>query len=224
MQKGFEKMIEKGIFFTNFRCASIKLIPKKSSGEKINNWHPINLLSNVYKVYSKAYSNRLKKNLDRCSSSSQKAYSSTKLIQKAIINVIAKSKDENMALALLAIDFAKAFDTVSHDYIIEILRFLNFSPYMIKIFKTMCNIKKACILTESGQPHFLTFFLGWHKATPLQVSSFSSHWNHCYGSWHFLLKNQKRSLILETQHQIHLLLRMSQSSLKAWQITLNRLN
>ncbi len=59
MQKGFEKMIEKGIFLTNFRFASIKLIPKKSCEEKINNWCPISLLSNVYKVYSKAYSNSL---------------------------------------------------------------------------------------------------------------------------------------------------------------------
>ena len=60
---------------------------------------------------------RLKKNLDRCTSSTQKAYSSTKLIQEAvfnIINVIAKSKDENKALALLTIDFAKVFDTAQY--------------------------------------------------------------------------------------------------------------
>ena len=61
--KGFEVMIEKGEFYPNLRTASIKLIPKKGNCEQIKNWRPISLLSNIYKIYSKAFANRLKRNI-----------------------------------------------------------------------------------------------------------------------------------------------------------------
>ncbi len=42
----------------NFRSASIKLIPKKGDTTQIKNWRPISLLSNMYKIISRAVNNR----------------------------------------------------------------------------------------------------------------------------------------------------------------------
>jgi hypothetical protein len=44
-----------------FSTAQIKLIPKKGDTSKIKNWRPIRLLSNFYKILSRAINNRLKK-------------------------------------------------------------------------------------------------------------------------------------------------------------------
>jgi hypothetical protein len=44
-----------------FRSADIKLIPKKENTGEIKNWRPISLLSNFYKIVSRAINNRLKK-------------------------------------------------------------------------------------------------------------------------------------------------------------------
>ena len=64
-------MIEKGEFYSNLRTASIKLKPKTGDSEQIRNWRPISLLSNNYKVYSKAFANRLKRNIDQNMSKTQ---------------------------------------------------------------------------------------------------------------------------------------------------------
>jgi hypothetical protein len=44
-----------------FLSADLKLIPKKDDVSDIKNWRPISLLSNFYKVISRAINNRLKK-------------------------------------------------------------------------------------------------------------------------------------------------------------------
>jgi hypothetical protein len=43
-----------GRLTTNFRSASIKLIPKKGDLTNLKNWRPISLLSNMYKIISRA--------------------------------------------------------------------------------------------------------------------------------------------------------------------------
>ena len=97
-------MVEKEELYPNLRTASIKLIPKKGDCSMIKNWRPISLLSIVYKIFSKAFANRLKRIIDSNTSDSQKAYSKTKVIHEAI-------------------DFKKAFDSVSHEYILKIFKF-----------------------------------------------------------------------------------------------------
>ena len=59
--KGFEVMVEKEELYPKLRTASIKLIPKKGVCSMIKNWRPISLLSNVYKIFSKAFANRLQR-------------------------------------------------------------------------------------------------------------------------------------------------------------------
>jgi hypothetical protein len=49
-----------GILTTNFRSACFKLIPKKGDVSKLKNWRPITLLSNMYKIISRAINNQLK--------------------------------------------------------------------------------------------------------------------------------------------------------------------
>ena len=86
--KGFEAMVEKEELYPNLRTASIKLIPKKGNCSMIKNWRPISLLSNVYKIFSKVFANRLKRIIDSNTSDSQKAYSKTKVIHEALMNIL----------------------------------------------------------------------------------------------------------------------------------------
>ena len=58
--------------------------------------------------------------------------------------------DEQKELAMFLIDFKKAFESISHDYLIDLLTFFNVSPHMIKMFKTMLNSKMAGIQTTDG--------------------------------------------------------------------------
>ena len=161
--QGFESMVEQGIFYPSLRTASIKLIPKKGDKRLINNWRPISLISNITKVYTKAFCNRLKKIIDKLTSNSQKAYSTKKVINETLVNILQcmkLSNDEQKELAMILIDFKKAFDSVSHVYLIELLTFFNISPHMIKIFKTMLNGKMAGIQTSDGLTEIFMILVG----------------------------------------------------------------
>ena len=56
-KKGLDNQTLPGSFLT----AQIKLIPKKGDTKKIGNWRPISLLSNFYKIISRAINNRSRK-------------------------------------------------------------------------------------------------------------------------------------------------------------------
>ena len=101
-------MVEQGIFYPSLRTASIKLIPKKGDKKLINNWRPISLISNITKVYTKAFCKILSKNLDKLTSNSQKAYSTKKVINETLVNILQCMKlanNEQKELAMILIDF-----------------------------------------------------------------------------------------------------------------------
>ena len=67
---------------------------------------------------------------------------------------------EHKELAMVLIDFKKAFDSISHKYLIELSTFFNVSPHMIKIFKTMLNSKMAGIQTSDGLSNIFLILVG----------------------------------------------------------------
>ena len=117
----------KGELTQNFRCASVRLIPKKGNTDKLNNWRPISLLSNFYKIISRALNNRLNKIINRVCSRGQKGYNSMRVTQEVLINVwepIHHCRKNNIRGAVVAIDMAKAFDTLSNEFLDEVMEFL----------------------------------------------------------------------------------------------------
>jgi exonuclease III len=63
-----------------FMTAVIKLIPKKGDITKIGNWRPISLLSNFYKIISRAINVRLQQIVDRVLSRAQKGFTKPRQI------------------------------------------------------------------------------------------------------------------------------------------------
>jgi hypothetical protein len=71
-----------------FRTACVRLIPKKGDKTNLKNWRPISLLSNLYKIISRALNNRLKTTIDIITSRAQKGFTSSRAIQEVLINVV----------------------------------------------------------------------------------------------------------------------------------------
>jgi hypothetical protein len=116
----------KGTLTSNFKSAAIKLIPKKGDVSSLKNWRPISLLSNLYKLISRAINNRLNKIVNRICSRSQKGFNNRRYTQECLINVIESIRycnNNNVNGAIVAVDMAKAFDTLSHGYIRDVFRF-----------------------------------------------------------------------------------------------------
>jgi hypothetical protein len=145
----------KGSLTQNFSTASIKLMPKKGDATKIKNWRPISLLSHLYKVISRALNNRLKKATGYIFSRSQKGFTSDRHIQEVLINVvemISHCKSNGISGAILSIDQAKAFDSISHKYMQEVFKFFGFGPNFTKlhVLETLGNNRTACIAFDDG--------------------------------------------------------------------------
>jgi Reverse transcriptase (RNA-dependent DNA polymerase) len=75
-----------------FLTADIKLIPKKGDLTQIQNWRPISLLSNLYKIISRAINIRLKKVAPRILSRAQKGFCPNKYMHEVIINSLERIK------------------------------------------------------------------------------------------------------------------------------------
>ena len=93
----------------------------------------------------------MKKLLGKLISGCQKAYQNTYKIGEIILDIIETiclcNYHKKPAIILL-IDFSKAFDSISHDYIYEALKFFNFGDYFIKIVKTMLTDRTCTVMID----------------------------------------------------------------------------
>jgi exonuclease III len=145
--------LQKKTLTTNFRSACIKLIPKKGNLSDLKNWRPISLLSNMYKIISRAINARLNSVVNRICSRAQKGFNNQRYTQECLINVIetiAHCNANNIDGALVAVDMAKAFDTLSHGFLREVFRFFNIGKGMIDWLTLLGENRAACILLDDG--------------------------------------------------------------------------
>jgi hypothetical protein len=52
---------------------------------------------------------------------------------------------------VVAVDMAKAFDTLSHGFMLEVFRFLNFGPNLIRWLRLYGENRKACIILDNNE-------------------------------------------------------------------------
>jgi Reverse transcriptase (RNA-dependent DNA polymerase) len=91
--------------------------------------------------------------VNRICSRAQKCYNTKRYAQEVLINVweqIQFCKQHNIKAAVVAIDMAKAFDTLSHDYLDKVYKFFNLGPNMQRWLKLLGNNREACISLEGG--------------------------------------------------------------------------
>jgi Reverse transcriptase (RNA-dependent DNA polymerase) len=146
--------LSEGRLTENFRVAKIRLIPKKTDPKKISNWRPISLLNCFYKIVSRVLTNRLIQVSDKITKIGQKGYSKSKWCQEVAITLfdsIADCKTRQKSGCIVSLDIKKAFDSISHDFIKESLRFFNFGEKIIGWIMTICTNRKACIITGTGK-------------------------------------------------------------------------
>jgi len=161
MLKCYIVWINEGQVMHNFGISKVKLIPKKTDLFNIKSWRPISLLSVYYKIYSGVVAIRLKSVSDHITSPCQKAYSSKKNIAEVnldMVNTLKSANESGTSLAIVSVDFRKAFDSISHKYILQVLEFFGFGPYFRKLALACLKGKRGFIanLKNSGE----TFSIG----------------------------------------------------------------
>ena len=124
------------------REAIVKLLYKKNDHKNIKNWRPISLLNTDYKILSKIIVNRLIPIFENYISPQQCTGLPGRRIENIHYNIqalleMANQKNEN--LAIMSIDFEKAFDKISHQFIFKIVEKLKLGKIVTEFIKLLYN-------------------------------------------------------------------------------------
>jgi hypothetical protein len=153
LRRAVNEGVENGIMSQNFRLGIIKLIPKKGDATKVEEWRPITLLSCSYKIFSGAVANRIEKVLHKLVGRGQKGFMKNINIHMCTMNIIdniSQAWNEEEETGILCVDFNKAFDSVEHYVIEQVLKFFNFGNYMVRTVMTLLRDRQGVVLLTNG--------------------------------------------------------------------------
>ena len=132
--------------------AVITLIEKKDRDRRlIKNWRPISLVNVDVKIGSKAVVKRLEKVLPYIIHHNQNAFVKGRTIFDAvrtISDVLDSTELKGYQGILTAIDFEKAFDSLSRDFLFKSLESFGFGPSFIAWIKTFYKDITSCVVNN----------------------------------------------------------------------------
>ena len=137
---------------TSQKQAVIKMLEKKDKDKRfIKNWRPISLLNTDMKIISKVLSTRIKGVLPYLISSNQTAYVKNRFISESgrlISDILEIAKTLALEGFLVTIDIEKAFDSVNHCFLLQILRKFGFGIDFVSWIKTILKNQESCIINS----------------------------------------------------------------------------
>ena len=148
MVKAAKAIFDKGILPTAFRIGIISLIPKGNKDKRfLQNWRPICLLDSCYKIFSGVLTKRLNKVLPSIIDIAQSGFIPGRCLNdslRILTDVLEWGNRYKQPGIILSIDYRKAFDTISHSFIINSLKFFGFKENFIRWVKITQNDFMAC--------------------------------------------------------------------------------
>jgi hypothetical protein len=105
-------------------------------------------------------------------SRAQKGFNNQRYTQECLINVVETIQHCNVNSingAVVAVDMAKAFDTLSHKFLREVFKFFNFGPSIIRWLTLLGENRSVCLLLDNGT-YSRSFKLGRGRAQGDNIS------------------------------------------------------
>ena len=153
--------LSKGHLSQSQSQACITLLPKQNKNlNLIQNWRPISLSPCDLKIITKAYAKRLSLILPNILSESQAAYVEGRDISfnNRLLRIAQKySQEHNKDYCVISLDAKKAFDSVSHSYLVQVMKAYDFPVEFIHVFETLYS--NNCALVQ----------VNGHLSTPLRL-------------------------------------------------------
>ena len=167
----FEESLQYGELSTAQRQSIIRLIRKKDRNpEFLDNWRPISLLNVDTKILSRTMSYRMSKVLERLIGPEQTAFVKGRNIaegNRLLDYMIESAEKEGKSGVLAAIDFAKAFDSIDHDYIFKVLECFGFPENFIKMVKVLYHNAESAVMNNGRTTHYFPLERSCRQGDPI---------------------------------------------------------
>ena len=167
----FNESYKSGELSTSQKQSIIVLLAKKDTDRQfLKNWRPISLLNTDCKIAPSVLALRIKTVLPSLIHSDQIGYIKCRLINDAvrtIADIIHHTNKENKPGALLFLDFKKAFDTVSFNYLLKCLKRFNFGPSFINWIQVLYKNANSCVMNGGISSGFFNIERGVRQGDPL---------------------------------------------------------
>ena len=171
LMDSFTYSIENGSLTTSQRQAIISLLDKKGKDRLlVENWRPISLLNTDYKIFSKCIAERVKTVLSTLIHHSQTGFVKGRNISdglRAILDILEETDNNKRDGLLMTIDFEKAFDSISWEYMFKVLRLYNFGDKIIKLIKMCYTDISSCVMNFKRTSRFFNVQRGVRQGDPL---------------------------------------------------------
>lgn len=116
------------------------MIYKKGDKELIKNWRPITLLNSDYKIYAKLLANRMKQSISSIIEEDQTCAVPGRVITESLLlvrDIIWDVGDRRQRMALTTLDFEKAYDRVSHEFLFSVLKKMGCPEKFVKQIQSL---------------------------------------------------------------------------------------
>lgn len=154
----------------------LTLIPKTPVSHKMDNFRPITLLNGDYKLFTKCISSRLRNLMPKIISPSQYCAVPRRNIFDAVTtyrDAIAYSTTQKIPFGILSIDFAAAFDRISHAYLRRVMQKLGFGVKFVKMIFNIFNGSTSRVSVNGVLTEPLSISSSVKQGCPLSMSLFA---------------------------------------------------
>ncbi|GJW03444.1 RNA-directed DNA polymerase, eukaryota, partial [Tanacetum coccineum] len=159
-----------GSFSKGCNSSFIALIPKVADAKFVNQFRPISLIGCVYKVVTKILANRLAKVIADLVSDTQSAFIANRHILDGpfIINeVLNWCKRKKKQAMFFKVDFAKAYDSVRWDFVLDVLEAFGFGSVWCNWIRGTFSFARASVLVNGSPSEEFQFQCGLKQGDPL---------------------------------------------------------
>jgi hypothetical protein len=150
--------------------AFVCLLPKKAAASRIGEYRPISLIHSLSKLFSKVLARRLTPLMNDIVSHAQSAFLKKRCLHDNFLFVrnLARAFHRKKKPALLfKLDFARAFDSVSWEYLLELLQHLGFSSRWRSWISLILSTASSAVLLNGAEGPLIRHRRGLRQGDPL---------------------------------------------------------
>jgi endonuclease/exonuclease/phosphatase family metal-dependent hydrolase len=171
MVESFNYSFQNELLTTSQRQAIITLLEKPGKDRHhIKNWRPISLLNVDYKILTKCLSERLQNIIHKLIHHSQTGFIKGRSIfdnLRTILDIVEERDQLNKDGLLISIDFEKAFDSLSWEFLNKALKTYNFGSDFIKWVQICYTDISSCVVNYKQASSYFDIRKGVRQGDPL---------------------------------------------------------